>query len=837
MAAPTLSWTINTDRGSVTFGRLVPFAGNTYDFTLAGTIYGQTYTAYVMSDDGLKCLAKSTFADNKYTIAFNGKDLREEFVRDMHEMRTFHCVIRDSEKCVAEGDLTLAWNPLWEDTETGEVYTMRGPQGNPGETGRQGDPGAVGKSAYQSALDTGFVGTEAEWIESLRGIPGLSTMLYSDTDSKWHSVKVSFDIYGKPVVEVDPVGQDDNPDLNTYVTRVGAQTIAGVKTFTNSPIVPDIVDGGGNIDTSDNTTKAANTKWVTAKIAAWWTAVKAATQTITGTWTFTNAAFTGITTESATISDSIEVKDGANTIFKADEDGVYVGGDATIDGDIGITGDITASGAVTASGAETHTGAESHAGTETHTGSETHSGSVAVSGQLDATNVKDAAVGITIADQAVTKAISEKALWDAVALVAPYLNSNWVYVPGAKLLEGYNGSVEGSVVVNQVKWRNPGLSTIPTGDFVASGLFGFRTTEIEKYACYSPNYLRQITFPNVTKVGKYAFYDADELEIVDLPRCEEIGEYAFNGCALLRDIRVQGVEEIGANAFENSPYISGVNAPLCTKVGASAFHGCFTSAANNSVEIKLGASAALGTAGDLNEIGDTAFAACGTKKIKTIDLPTMQRIGKYAFANGLTYSCYSGLYDVTTFNIPEVVEIDEGGFYWLNYNHPDGDEGGIYQFDLNLPKCVSIGMNGFGTYHSSYWLYSIKSLTAPLLTSVGSHAFYHQGALRSIDCASLQSIGENAFYGCPISTISIPAVQSIGPGAFNGNTIIQGIHIETAQSIGAGAFAGCSNLINVYINKTREEIKVMTNFPWGRAVAACHFIGTNGYVDGTGNFG
>lgn len=32
--------------------------------------------------------------------------------------------------------------------------------------------GADGKSAYQIAVDNGFEGTEAEWLESLKGEPG-----------------------------------------------------------------------------------------------------------------------------------------------------------------------------------------------------------------------------------------------------------------------------------------------------------------------------------------------------------------------------------------------------------------------------------------------------------------------------------------------------------------------------------------------------------------------------------------------------------------------------------------------------------------------------------------
>ena len=45
-----------------------------------------------------------------------------------------------------------------------------------GETGKQGEQGETGKSAYQIAVDNGFVGTEEEWLESLRGPKGDSAV-------------------------------------------------------------------------------------------------------------------------------------------------------------------------------------------------------------------------------------------------------------------------------------------------------------------------------------------------------------------------------------------------------------------------------------------------------------------------------------------------------------------------------------------------------------------------------------------------------------------------------------------------------------------------------------
>lgn len=51
----------------------------------------------------------------------------------------------------------------------------------PGAKGDKGDPGATGESAYQIALDNGFVGTEAEWLASLKGAPGSDAAVDAET--------------------------------------------------------------------------------------------------------------------------------------------------------------------------------------------------------------------------------------------------------------------------------------------------------------------------------------------------------------------------------------------------------------------------------------------------------------------------------------------------------------------------------------------------------------------------------------------------------------------------------------------------------------------------------
>lgn len=48
-------------------------------------------------------------------------------------------------------------------------------RGDRARAGVSGPPGAPGDSAYQIALNNGFVGTEAEWLESLIGPQGAAS--------------------------------------------------------------------------------------------------------------------------------------------------------------------------------------------------------------------------------------------------------------------------------------------------------------------------------------------------------------------------------------------------------------------------------------------------------------------------------------------------------------------------------------------------------------------------------------------------------------------------------------------------------------------------------------
>lgn len=88
-----------------------------------------------------------------------------------------------------------------------------GSPGPAGPAGPEGDPGPAGDSAYDIAVDNGFVGTESEWLDSLVG-PAPDTSTYvrytgatADVDLGEHqvisTVETTINRTGDDVTSVD----------------------------------------------------------------------------------------------------------------------------------------------------------------------------------------------------------------------------------------------------------------------------------------------------------------------------------------------------------------------------------------------------------------------------------------------------------------------------------------------------------------------------------------------------------------------------------------------------------------------------------------------------------
>ena len=208
-ATPSLTWTLNLERGTVNFGRYAPYAGSTYPITLTGGDSGVVYTGYVMSDDGQDCLAETAYSNGAYSVSFSTEGLRGAFVRDMHEMRTFHCIFRDPSRVVAEGDLTVVWNPLWKDTSAGAVYTMKGERGRAGEQGEKGDDGFGDPAALAF-----------KWPSSVYDLGMGNDVFGYDSSGKLHFYEALKD---SPSENLEDTNSWQIVTLNTLTTRIEAE--------------------------------------------------------------------------------------------------------------------------------------------------------------------------------------------------------------------------------------------------------------------------------------------------------------------------------------------------------------------------------------------------------------------------------------------------------------------------------------------------------------------------------------------------------------------------------------------------------------------------------------
>lgn len=118
---------------------------------------------------------------------------------------------------------------------------IQGIPGSPGAPGAPGTPGAAGDSAYQTALDNGFVGTEVEWLASLVGEQGTTTPAYDITIL--HDTLVAAGIYNLTIYQ--PIAW-----TYTRLTHVTAQgSVGNLRLRKNGTIVATVA----TVDTSRDT--------------------------------------------------------------------------------------------------------------------------------------------------------------------------------------------------------------------------------------------------------------------------------------------------------------------------------------------------------------------------------------------------------------------------------------------------------------------------------------------------------------------------------------------------------------------------------------------------------
>lgn len=148
-----LTWTITEDFTAVS-GELLP------------EIVGQKDDTVVIKYEMTPMIVRNSILEQ-----YNGGiDAIDKALREMQS------ILAQAEQMIAK--MPIIKNGTWwlYDVAAGDYvdsgYPAQGEKGDAGERGADGSDGAAGKSAYEIALQNGFVGTETDWLESLKGQKG-----------------------------------------------------------------------------------------------------------------------------------------------------------------------------------------------------------------------------------------------------------------------------------------------------------------------------------------------------------------------------------------------------------------------------------------------------------------------------------------------------------------------------------------------------------------------------------------------------------------------------------------------------------------------------------------
>lgn len=323
-------------------------------------------------------------------------------------------------------------------------------------------------------------------------------------------------------------------------------------------------------------------------------------------------------------------------------------------------------------------------------------------------------------------------------------------------------SKDGSVLV----LAQPGAKIV---NFTVSA----EVTEIADGAFSTAPTLMAVTFANGSKlerIGYAAFAFCPVLQKVELPaRPVVIEDMAFRNAVSLKNINLNQVTYVGDFAFMNTALTSIELAADGVEIGEGAFYGCSSLGKYTGNTVTLGAGAVIGEnafhttpirkvvlLGDGVTVANRAFYGCTS--LSEFDFDKVSgKLGNYAF-----YLCVS----LTSANMPNVTEIGEACF----------------------ADCINL-----------------KDVHVEKLQIVGDKAF---AALR-----------EEAKAGATFAEFDAPELTRVGEYAFYGCVYLKNIDLSKVTEIGKSAFGFCVSLEQVVLSKDLKELKEMTFYNCGTAVA------------------
>lgn len=301
-------------------------------------------------------------------------------------------------------------------------------------------------------------------------------------------------------------------------------------------------------------------------------------------------------------------------------------------------------------------------------------------------------------------------------------------------------------------------------------------TEIGDYAFLNTAFEKvdfQNALKNIISVGTGAFSGMNDLETVLLSADTEYGTSTFASSGVTSLTIKDGVTEIAPSMFEQCAQLESVTFPDSLKiVGASSFAG--TSLESVSL-------------GNVQSIGQSAFANCDSLKCVSIDGTTILTIQAGTFGSAV-----------------ENFELETGT---LASNALLSSKSTLKTLELNGMQTIPDNM--FANYTS------LTDLTlGGNVEVIGESAFNGCTGLTNVTLGGkVREINDSAFYGCSsLKDITFPeSLEKIGAVAFQGCVAMDSLDLGAVKEIGQNAFVNCSDLKSVKI-KGSSELELQSVF-------------------------
>ncbi len=297
--------------------------------------------------------------------------------------------------------------------------------------------------------------------------------------------------------------------------------------------------------------------------------------------------------------------------------------------------------------------------------------------------------------------------------------------------------------------------------------------------------IKSITLPSgVTQIADYAF-SGSLIETITIPsRITYIGEGAFSECANLKTV-----------TFESSS--------LLERIGDGAFYAC---TALTTITLPDGVSV----------MGDSTFYGC--TRLKEVVLPSVKELGAYTFVDcpaltTVTFGANAAAAGSYTFFPGGIYEYDASGNIVFNANTSSltrvalSDKmtelgANVFSYctalnDIDLKNITVIGEAAFANCTA---LTTVTGLDK--VTEIADYAFANT-ALTALDLQSARTIGAYAFSSdggnAAYKTVSLPVVTTIGMFAFYGGGESEINLPLSLKSLGYGAFTASKNLTAINV--------------------------------------